>query len=357
MFSAGLAVELYEQNVGQDFWTTRKTMTASRHDNTALPPRRIAFLATPNAQALEVAGPIEVFAMADRKLREAGRGRSPAYVIDFLSATKELRIVSASGLAMVAHRSYRDVTEPIDTLLVAGGLDLWSPTDDPELLVWLREQAKSVRRIGSVCTGAFLLAEAGVLDGRRVTTHWYFCRQLQEQFPRTIVDPEPIYIREGNLSTSAGVTAGIDLAVAMVEEDLGADIALRVARALVLFLRRSEGQSQFSTSLAFQGTSRLPLREIPVFILEHIAGDLGVEALAARVAMSPRNFSRVFAREFGETPAAFVERLRLDTARRLLEESDRTLDDIAASCGLGSADTLRRAFQRRYGKSPKGFRG
>jgi transcriptional regulator GlxA family with amidase domain len=331
-------------------------MPAGRTENTFLPPRRIAFLATPNAQALEVAGPIEVFAMADRKLKETGRGRSPAYVIDILSASRDLNIVSASGLCMTAQRSYADVTEPIDTLLVAGGLDLWTAKDDPNLLAWLRHQAKSVRRIASICTGAFLLAEAGLLDGRRVTTHWYFCQQLQQQFPNTTVDPEPIFIREGNLSTSAGVTAGLDLSIAMVEEDLGLDIALRVARSLVLFLRRSEGQSQFSTSLAFQGTSRLPLREIPVFILENIGRDLGVETLAARVAMSPRNFSRVFVQEFGETPAVFVDRLRLDTARRLMEESDRTIEEIAASCGLGSADTLRRAFQRRYGRSPASFR-
>ena len=152
-----------------------------------------------------------------------------------------------------------------------------------------------------------------------------------------------------SISTSAGVTAGLDLALAMVEEDLGLDIALRVARALVLFLRRSEGQSQFSTSLAFQATSRLPLREIPVFILENMDADLSVDVLAARVAMSPRNFSRIFHQEFGETPAAFVDRLRLDTARRLIEESDRTIDDIADKCGFGSTDTMRRAFQKRYG--------
>ena len=322
----------------------------------ALPPRRIAFLATPNAQALEVAGPIEVFAMADRKLQEAGRARTPAYVIDILSTSADLAITSASGLCLNAQRSYREVTEPIDTLLVAGGLDLWSAKHDPLLLSWLRKQAKQARRIGSVCTGAFLLAEAGVLDGRRVTTHWYFCQQLQKQFPKLTVDPEPIFIREGNLSTSAGVTAGLDLAIAMVEEDLGVDIALRVARALVLFLRRSEGQSQFSTSLAFQATSRLPLREIPVFILENLAADLSVNVLAARVAMSPRNFSRIFGQEFGETPAGFVDRLRLDTARRLIEESDRTIDDIAEKCGFGSADTMRRTFQKRYGYTPASLR-
>jgi transcriptional regulator GlxA family with amidase domain len=338
------------------FSANSTTMLNMRSSMVALPPRRIAFLATPNAQALEVAGPIEVFAMAERKLREAGRGRTPAYVIDILSTSRDLNITSASGLCMSAQRSYRAVTEPIDTLLVAGGLDLWSAKNDPTLLSWLRKQAKQARRIGSVCTGAFLLAEAGVLDGRRVTTHWFFCQELQKRFPKLTVDPEPIFIREGNLSTSAGVTAGLDLAIAMVEEDLGLDIALRVARALVLFLRRSEGQSQFSTSLAFQATSRLPLREIPVFILENLNAGLSVEALAARVAMSQRNFSRIFRQEFGETPASFVDRLRLDTAKRLIEESDRTIDDIAEKCGFGSSDTMRRAFQKRYGHTPASLR-
>jgi transcriptional regulator GlxA family with amidase domain len=321
-----------------------------------LPARRIAVLATPTAQALELAGPIEVFAMADRKLKEAGRSRSPAYIIDIVSAVDDLTIHSPSGLSMLAHRPYSKVKEPVDTLLIAGGMDPWSAKPYPTLIAWLQEQAQSVRRLASVCTGAFLLAEAGLLDGRRVTTHWYFCQQLQEQFPKLTVDPEPIFIRDGNISTSAGVTAGMDLALAMVEEDLGMDITLRVARALVLFLRRSEGQSQFSTSLAFQAKSQLPLREIPVFILENLGRELTVESLASRVAMSPRNFARVFRQEFGETPAAFVERLRLETARKLVEESDRTLDEIASSCGLGSADNMRRTFQKRFRRTPSSMR-
>jgi transcriptional regulator GlxA family with amidase domain len=319
--------------------------------------RHIALLATPNAQALEVTGPIEVFAMANRKVREAGRSGACTYAVSLLSAAKdELHIQSASGLTLLAQRSFPQCTEPIDTLLVAGGLDLWSAADHPDLLDWLRAQESHVRRIGSVCTGAFLLAEAGLLDGKRVTTHWYYSRQLQEQFPSTIVDPEPIFIREGKLSTSAGVTAGLDLALSMVEEDLGMDVALRVARALVLFLRRSEGENQFSTSLALQGSSRLPLREIPIYILENLNRDLSVEKLAARISMSPRNFSRVFVQEFRRTPASFVEELRLDTARRLLAESDRSMDEIAADCGFGGADQMGRAFKRRFGVPPKEFR-
>jgi transcriptional regulator GlxA family with amidase domain len=331
-------------------------MNVAKADSATLPARRITVLATPTAQALELAGPIEVFAMAERKLKEAGRSRSPAYVIDIVSAVDDLTIHSSSGLAMLAHRPYSHVKEPVDTLLIAGGMDIWSAKPYPKLIKWLQQQAHSVRRLASVCTGAFLLAEAGLLDGRRVTTHWYFCQQLQEQFPKLTVDPEPIFIRDGNISTSAGVTSGMDLALAMVEEDLGMDIALRIARALVLFLRRSEGQSQFSTSLAFQAKSRLPLREIPVFILENLSRELTVETLAKRVAMSPRNFARIFQQEFSDTPAVFLERLRLETARKLVEESDRSLDEIAGNCGLGSADNMRRAFKKRFGRTPATMR-
>jgi transcriptional regulator GlxA family with amidase domain len=318
--------------------------------------RHIALLATPNAQALEVTGPIEVFAMANRKLREAGRSGANTYDISLISAVEDLHIYSASGLRILAERCYSECQEPIDTLLIAGGLDLWSASDHPDLLEWIRKQEKQVRRIASVCTGAFVLAEAGLLEGKRVTTHWYFAQQLQERFPATIVDPEPIFIRSGKLATSAGVTAGLDLALALVEEDLGLDISLRVARALVLFLRRSEGENQFSTSLALQGTTRLPLREIPIYILEHLSDDLSVEALAARLSMSPRNFSRVFAEEFNRTPATFVEELRLDTARRLLNESEKSMDEIAANCGFGGADQLRRAFKRKFGYTPPALR-
>jgi transcriptional regulator GlxA family with amidase domain len=319
--------------------------------------RNVVLLATPNAQALEVTGPMEVFAMANRKLREAGRLGACTYAVHLLSALRDsLRIRSDSGLELVAHSSFGEYSEPIDTLLVAGGLDVWSGADQPALLAWLKLQNNNARRIGSVCTGAFLLAEAGLLDGMRVTTHWYFCRDLQEQFPKIIVDPEPIFIRQGKISTSAGVTAGLDLALAMVEEDLGMDIALRVARALVLFLRRSEGENQFSTSLAMQSTTRLPLREIPIYILENLSRDLSIEKLAARVSMSPRNFSRVFMQEFRKSPAAFVEELRLDTVKRLIDESDKSLDEVAVDCGFKSADQLRRAFKRRFGITPRNQR-
>jgi transcriptional regulator GlxA family with amidase domain len=290
--------------------------------------------------------------MAAQKLREAGRERMSGYAVEVVSATDDLTIKSSSGLTILANRSWREIEYKIDTLLVAGGMDIWSGADAPELLDWVRSRANQARRYGSICTGAFVLAEAGMLDGRHATTHWYFCQQLQKDYPQVVVDPEPIFIQEGALYTSAGVTSGIDLAVSMVEEDFGLDIALRIARALVLFLRRPAGQNQFSTALAFQGASRIPLRELPVYVLEHLHEPLTVEDLASRVSMSVRNFSRVFAEEFDTTPAAFVEKLRVETARRLVEESDRSFDEIAVQCGLGSVDSLRRIFEREFGRTP-----
>ena len=208
--------------------------------------RRVVILATPEAQSLEVAGPMEVFSTANFKLREAGRERSMPYAVELASTSNNLRIRSTmSGLQLVA-------TKP-----------------------WLREQSKKVRRLGSVCTGAFVLAKAGLLDGRNVTTHWCFTQKLKEEYPKVNVDPEPIFVRDGKIVTAAGVTSGIDLCLSLVEEDLGLDIALRVARALVLFVRRSGGENQFSTALAFQSSSKIPLRELPIWIVENLAQPLG----------------------------------------------------------------------------------
>jgi transcriptional regulator GlxA family with amidase domain len=319
--------------------------------------RHVVVLATPTAQSLEIAGPVEIFATAVVKLREAGRALSLPYRVTVAACTETLAIRSAtSGLTITADCPWSAVHGDIDTLLVAGGMDLWTGADSPELLEWLRATSKNARRTASVCTGAFVLAEAGLLDGKRVTTHWYFSQKLQQDYPMLKVDPEPLFIRDGNTVTAAGVTSGLDLALALVEEDLGADIALRVARALVLFVRRAGGESQFSTALAFQSSSRLPLRELPIWILEHLQVNLNVETLAARVAMSPRHFSRTFVNEFGVTPAEFVEQLRVDTARRLLSESDRSLGEIAERVGFGSIDTMNRAFRRRTGQLPSQLR-
>jgi transcriptional regulator GlxA family with amidase domain len=243
----------------------------------------------------------------------------------------------------------------VDTLLVAGGAGALKPPDDC-LISWLRQMAPRVRRLGSVCTGAFILAAAGLLNGRRATTHWAYAQELASRYPEVTVDPDPIWIQEGNVFTSAGVTAGMDLALALVEEDYGADIALKVARGLVLFLRRPGGQAQFSVSLSRQAPGRKSFLDLQAWIADHPDEDLSVDSMAARAAMSPRNFARVFVRELGITPARYVTNVRLEAARRLLETTDKSLQEIAAACGFGSAEIMRRAFLRAFNIVPARYR-
>ena len=335
-------------------------LKTSRRRNEANPierARKIVILATPEAQSLEVAGPMEVFGTANFKLRETGRERSVPYAVELVSTSGNTRITSTmSGLQLVATKPWNRLTGEIDTLLVVGGVSIWTGESSPKLLHWLREQSKKVRRLGSVCTGAFVLAEAGLLDGRKATTHWCFTQKLKDDYPKAIVDPDPIFVRDGKIVTAAGVTSGIDLCLSLVEEDLGLDIALRVARALVLFVRRSGGEHQFSTALAFQQSSKIPLRELPIWIVENLAKPLSVDQLASRLGMSVRNFSRTFAREFGSTPAKFVARLRVETAKRLLEDSEKGMEQIAVECGFGSVDSMQRTFRQETARVPGAFR-
>jgi transcriptional regulator GlxA family with amidase domain len=245
---------------------------------------------------------------------------------------------------------------PIDTLIVAGGTGTRRAEEDEALIGWLREAAKRSRRVTSVCTGAFLLARAGLLDGRRATTHWASCADLVERYPAVAVEPDPIFVRDGNVATSAGVTAGMDLALALVEEDLGRDVALEAARWLVLFLKRPGGQAQFSAQLAAQSAAREPLRELQAWIVDHLGDDLSVPALAARACMSERNFARAFKAETGMTPAAYVEALRVERARLALESGGEPIEAVARRCGFGAVETLRRAFVRQLGVSPGAYR-
>jgi transcriptional regulator GlxA family with amidase domain len=224
------------------------------------------------------------------------------------------------------------------------------------LLLWLQRTAQRVRRVGSICTGAFLLASAGLLDGKRVATHWKWAADLANKFEHTTVDADPIYIRDGNTYTTAGVTAGMDLALALVEEDLGSPMALKVARELVLYLRRAGGQSQFSTALSLQASDRKPIEEIRSWVLDNLDHDLPVEKLAARAGMSPRNFARVFQKDTGTTPARFVEHLRVEAARRRLEKSQDKLEKVASDCGFGSLQSLRRSFLRVVHVFPNDYR-
>ena len=317
--------------------------------------RRVAMLAFPDAQILDVAGPLEVFARTSRWLTDEGLVDAPVYEIALLAATPG-SLAMSNGLRFVVEKSIDGLDTALDTLMVAGGLGVTAAMSDPRLLAWLRKIAPRVRRLCSVCTGTFLLAEAGLLGGRRATTHWRFCDALARRFPSVRVQTDPIFVRDGHVYTSAGVTAGIDLALALVEEDHGRRVALGVARELVMFLRRPGGQSQFSAQLAAQSADREPIRDLQGWIADNLSEDLSVGKLARRSAMSARNFARVFLRETGLTPATFVKRTRVEAARRRLEESADGIDAIAEHCGFGTRESMRRAFIRSLHVPPGAYR-
>jgi transcriptional regulator GlxA family with amidase domain len=318
------------------------------------PTRRISMLIFPRVHLMNLAGPLDVFIRASHALTRAGKRRSPAYEIELLSMD-DLPVVTASGLGLVGGRPWTQALTPIDTLLVvASASGVHSPIA-PELLAWLRASVDRVRRIGSVCSGAFALAAAGVLDGRRATTHWQLADKLAERYPQISVDADKIFIQDGKVWTSAGVSAGADLALAMVEEDYGHGLALEIARHMVLFLRRSGGQSQFSSQLAAQAADLQPIRELIAWISEHLDADLSVPVLAKRAGMSDRNFSRVFSQQVGTTPARFVARLRLQAAKARLEETTDSVESIASRAGFGDGEALRRQL-RSEGATPRLYR-
>lgn len=333
--------------------------TRSRRRRPAAPgsatPRRVAVLVYPGFQPLDAVGPLEVLSAANDAWRVGHPEAAPPYAAG-LVAREAGPVTGSSGYALTAPTSLARARGPWDTLLVAGGEGTREALGDAALVRWIRREAARALRVASVCTGTFLLAEAGLLDGLRVTTHWSACALLQARYPALRVDPDPIFVREGRIWTSAGVTSGMDLTLALVEEDLGRDTALAVARRLVLFLKRPGGQSQFSAQLAGQGAERAPLRELQAWMAEHPEADLSVEALARRVAMSPRHFARVFTREAGTTPARFALEVRVEAARRRLEEGEAGVEAVAAAVGLGTAETLRRAFLRVLGVGPSAYR-
>jgi transcriptional regulator GlxA family with amidase domain len=311
-------------------------------------PRRVVILAFPDVQALDVTGPAEVLSLAERT-------HPGAYRTEIVTATGAA-FKTSSGLHLTPDSALDACRGGIDTLLVAGGRGVRGALADEALSSWLRLAARRSRRVGSVCTGAFLLARAGILEGRRATTHWAACPALQRSYPTIEVEPDPIFVRDGNVYTSAGVTAGIDLTLALVEEDLGPRAALDVARELVLFIRRPGGQAQFSAGLAGQSAQRPSLRDLQAWMADHLDADLSVAALAERSFMSVRNFARVFTGEVRVTPAAYVEALRLERARTLLETTDAQLEEIAGRCGFGTVETLRRTFGRRLNVNPSDYR-
>jgi transcriptional regulator GlxA family with amidase domain len=301
-------------------------------------------------QSLDVTGPLEVFAGANRW--RASCNGEPAYAVSTGSLGGR-PVRTSSGLLVMPEVDLQRVEEP-DLLLVPGGDGTHGP--EPELITWLRERGPKARQIVSVCTGAFLLAEAGLLRGRRATTHWAYCESLARRFPDVDVLAEPIFVRDGNVATSAGVTAGIDLALALIEEDLGRDAALTIARHLVVFLRRPGSQAQFSVQLAAQTARREPLREVQQWISEHPDADLSVDALARRVSLSPRQFARSFVAEVGLSPGRYVDRVRLEAARRQLEDTCDDVGEIARMCGFGTAEAMRRAFLRALDVGPSEYR-
>ncbi|HXD05722.1 MAG TPA: DJ-1/PfpI family protein [Burkholderiaceae bacterium] len=311
---------------------------------------KVAILAFPRVQLLDVIGPTDVFAEASRQL-----GDPRAYRLQVIGTEPEV-IKGSSGLRLLADASVATHRGAIDTLLVAGSPNMNEIAVNVPLQDWLRRQSSQVRRIGSVCTGAFVLAASGLLNGKKVATHWNSTERLSALYPDAEVDPDAIYVKDGKLYTSAGVTAGMDLALAMVEEDHGRDLALRVAREMVMFLKRPGGQSQFSAHLAAQTAQRSVIREVQERILADLGADLSVPALAKAAGMSERNFARVFHAEARMTPAEFVEKSRIDAARRRMEESDVPLKRVADEVGYANVDGFRRAFQRRLGISPVEYR-
>jgi len=325
-------------------------------NNSSRTTRRIVFVAAPGAEILDLVGPLQVFARASEIFVGQNPGASPIYSVEVATTSPHRSFVTNCGLQIIAHKTFRQLSGNIDTLLIAGGSAIENDEISEEVIRRLKTVAGRIRRIGSVCTGAMLLARAGLLDGRRATTHWNWCEVLIRRAPRASVDPDPIFVRDRNIYTSAGVTAGMDLALALVEEDHGSHLALQVARNLVLYLRRPGGQSQFSAALSLQLTDRTPLRDLEAWVLDNLSKPLSVPVLANRVAMSPRNFARVFIKEMKTTPAKFVERLRVETARRRLEESQNSMESIATECGFGNVNSMRNVFQRTLKIAPGQYR-
>jgi transcriptional regulator GlxA family with amidase domain len=312
-------------------------------------PRRVEILAFDQVQLLDVAGPLQVFATANDLVQATKRpGPYKAVVVSDGPQT-----MSSAGLGLATQPLAKNA-QPLDTLMVAGGWGVHTACKDARLVGWIKARAKAARRVASVCSGAFLLATAGLLDGRRAATHWGRCNEFAAHFPKVKLEPDPIFVRDGNVWTSAGVTAGIDLALALVEEDLGHELALAVARQLVVFLKRPGGQSQFSATLALQGGGTR-FERLHAWIADNLRRELSVGALAEASGMSERSFVRHYRQATGMTPARAVEQIRVEAARQTLELG-LPVKRVAARCGFGSEETMRRSFQRLLGASPQAYR-
>ncbi|MFC9974661.1 GlxA family transcriptional regulator [Spirillospora sp. NPDC127200] len=318
--------------------------------------RRVVIAVFPDVDLLDVTGPAEVFALANRET-----GGKAGYRVR-LAGPQAGAVVTSAGVRLLADLAFDEVGDQVDTLLVPGAVDMTDEGPvariDADVVAWVRRTAPHARRVASVCVGAHLLAAAGLLEGMIATTHWSTAAQLAADHPGVTVDPDPIFVRadRGRLWTGAGISACLDLALALVAEDLGEQTALAVARQLVMYLKRQGGQSQFSVPLSHPTTDRRDIDELRLWIADNLDADLSAEALAARMRLSERHFARVFKQEVGTSPAAYVEEARVEMARRLLETTDCPLARVAAACGLGSAETLHRAFRRQLSTTPAAYR-
>jgi transcriptional regulator GlxA family with amidase domain len=314
--------------------------------------RRIGFVGFDGVMALDLVGPIDAFMSATIE-DDNGEAR-PCYEVVIIGLSSR-PFASESGVLFKPHTTFRRVPK-LDTLIIPGGKGLRHPPTQKVVAEWVKAHAGKFRRIATVCTGVYGLAPTGLLDGRRVTTHWRFARAVAEKFPRLRVDSSALFIKDGPFFTGAGVTAGIDLALELIEEDCGPSVALAVARELVVYLKRPGGQDQFSTPLQFQTRSADRFADLAAWMQGHLHRNLSVEALAARACLCPRHFTRRFKGAFGATPATFVEDLRLGEARERLSLADQSIESIARSVGFKSGDAFRRAFERRFGVNPTGYR-
>ena len=315
-------------------------------------PKKIGFIGFPGLVSVDLAGPAEVFSTA--RIEQSDHTRVPGYEIVTLAASNQ-PFTADSGLIFKPNTTFKNAP-PLDTIIIPGGLSLRDPSISRPISEFVRQRASRTRRIVSICTGLYGLAATGLLGGRRVTTHWRFTRDIASRYPNLRVDHNTLFIKDGPFYTSAGATAGIDLALSLIEEDYGTRISLGVARDLVVYLKRSGGQEQYSEPLQFQMTSISRLSELTTWVLSHLTEDLSVEALAAKACLCSRQFGRRFKTEVGTTPAEFVERARVDEARRRLSTTDNTIENIAASVGFKSTDVFRRTFERRLGIRPTEFR-
>lgn len=316
-------------------------------------PHEVVIVSHPLVLGMELMGALDLLNFANQALIESGK--KPHYRVHLVSLDGG-PIRTWSGFEMSATEKFLGYRGTIDTLVVVGGLHAHEVAEDPALVAEVRRAGLRADRVVGLCTGAFILAGAGLLDGKRATTHWAFGELLADRHPDVIVDTDPIFIGDGNTWTSAGITASLDLLLALVSDDLGAEAARAVARYLVMFLHRTGNQAQFSVQLAAQMTARQPIRELQQYIADHPGADLTLPRLAERVQMSERHFARVFTTEVGTPPGRYVEQVRLETARRRLEEGDETVESIAVTTGFGTAESMRRAFHLRLGVSPTEYR-